>query len=83
MTDGEVVKLMRRIGRLSDQLLELVEHGIMDHQNSEALREDLHENGLGYGFDCALIVHSHLRFPERWEYDADKRALRYIGVIDK
>ena len=67
MTDGELVRVMARIYRLTDQITDLMNEDVLNHLNGEALRGELQDNGLGYRWDCASITHSHLAHPERWE----------------
>ena len=66
MTDGGLVKVMARLHRLADQIVDLMDEDILEHPNGEALRGELIDNGLGYRWDCASITHSHLSRPERW-----------------
>lgn len=66
MTDGELVKVMARIYRLTEQVTDLMDGEVLNHLNGEALRDELHSNGMGYRWDCASITHSHLAHPERW-----------------
>ena len=72
MTDSELVKVVARLYRLSEEIRWLMDEEIVNHPNGEsligALRDNgLGYNGLGYGFDCAAIAHPHLLHPDRWE----------------
>ena len=79
MTDGEMIKVTARIYRLSSVIDDLL-HDLLAHPNGEALRDELHDNGLGYTWDCASIVHDHLNYPERWEY-VNANTLTYVGSM--
>ena len=67
MTDGEIVKVMDRIRRLTEEVNYLIDEEVLNHRNGEALRGELHDNGFGHTWACAKITHSHLNHPDRWE----------------
>ncbi len=72
MTDGQLVKVMARMQRLTDEAVDLLNDAIVNHPNGEALRKELCEEGLGYRWALALMTHSHLIHPERWLCENDK-----------
>ena len=78
MTDGQLVKVMARLQRLTDKTCQLIDDVIVEHPNSSKLRDELHANGLGYAWDCMEIVVEHLEHPERWVCENNK--LVYQGV---
>ncbi|KKK93437.1 hypothetical protein LCGC14_2692880 [marine sediment metagenome] len=80
MTDGQLVKVMARVQRLSDEKHRLIEDVILEHPNGEALCEELKDEGMGYTWCCALLTHPYLKHPERWECEHGK--LVYKGVFD-
>ena len=72
MTDGQLVKVMARLQKLCDEIIYILNEEISNHENGEAICGELLDNGLGYNWDCADIIHPHLQHPERWECEHGK-----------
>ena len=79
MTDGKMIKVMARIYRLTNTVDDLI-NNLRAHPNGEALRDALHDNGLGCVWDCASIAADHLNYPERWVY-VNAGTLTYVGPM--
>lgn len=80
MTDGQLVKVIARIQRLNDNMVDLLSNVVIDHPNGEALRKALCEEGMGIRWNMLSLTHPHLEHPERWECEHNK--LVYKGVFD-
>lgn len=77
MTDGQLLKTMARLQRLTNEISYIIDEEILNHPNGKSLRGELHDNGLGYNWDFWLIAHSHLIHPGRWRYERKTRRLVY------
>lgn len=79
MTDGELIKAMAKIQKLSDEIAYILNEELVNHPNGEALLGELHDNGLGYRLNCLSLAHSHLSHPERWTNRCGRLVFRRRG----
>jgi hypothetical protein len=79
MTDGEVVRITRRMDRLNRQLFKLADRiRESDHPNAEELYQVLWDEFLNP--TCATdVVHHGLTDPSRWESDGGGE-MRHVGA---
>lgn len=67
MTDGDVVKIARRIDELRQKVDDLIyQIADSDHPSAERISEDL-LNQCSSAAWATHVVHDYLEHPERWE----------------
>lgn len=91
MTDGDVVKIARRIDDLREKIDDLIyQISDSDHPNAEQLSNHLLEE-CWFAAWATHVVHDYLAHPERWEADnygirrrkssADERT-EFVGLCE-
>jgi hypothetical protein len=84
MTDGEVVKIARRMTRIQHDLFDLI-HEIENsaHPNAGQIAEALREQCIFYAWPTH-VVYDHLQKPGEWELvNEDRALLSNLGIKHK
>jgi hypothetical protein len=84
MTDGDVVKIARKMARLQDELFDLLDKVEQsDHPNAAQLGEALREECIFLAWPTH-VIHSNLERPDAWECATEgvrkNMGIKYKGV---
>lgn len=83
MTDGDVVKIARKMSKIKDELFDLIaeiEHG--KHPNAEQISEALYEQCVFFAWPTH-IVQDLLEHPDAWEVTDEGELYRHHGIRHK
>ena len=67
MTDGEAVKLARRIDDLQEKIRQLCNEIYDKHANGDAIRDSLQTNCIDNPAWATHVIHMDLQNPDQWE----------------
>jgi hypothetical protein len=68
MTDGDIVRIARKIDALQQQTIMLIWEIIeSDHPNASLIEEVLRQNSIPTPAWATHAIHGDLEHPERWE----------------
>jgi hypothetical protein len=83
MTDGDVVKIARKMSKIQDELFDLIaEIENSNHPNAEEIGEALHNDCIFFAWPTH-VVHGLLECPDAWEVTDNGRLHRHHGVRHK
>lgn len=84
MTDGNIVKIARKMAKLQDQLFALLDEvEYSGHPNAKQLAEALREECIFLAWPTH-VIHTHLEKPDAWETETSGETLATsLGIKHK